>query len=227
MTGQQTTFIALTFLGPPLLWLLSRKVQSPRFARGISLAMVASLFLALLAALILKWRSEGLSYERTLPMQLCDWAAFALMLALVRRGRTAFELAYFWGLSGTVQALFTPAVDLIGFEGFIFLYIHAIIPAGVLWLIFEYKMRPHSLWRAMAWSQLYIAAALLVNWLANANYGFLHRKPDNPSLLDKLADPGPLYILQMDLLALVFFTALYLPWWIARHMAHAMHKDPA
>jgi len=43
-----------------------------------------------------------------MPMQLCDWAMFAVIAALVTRRRGVYELAYFWGLAGTLQAILTP-----------------------------------------------------------------------------------------------------------------------
>ena len=112
MSRLQQLFIAITFLGPIALWLLSRRVRSPRLARGISTTIAALLIAAYGTALVLKWRGDGLDIDGTLPMQLCDWAAGATILALAWRHQTAFELAYFWGLAGTSQALFTPAVDL-------------------------------------------------------------------------------------------------------------------
>jgi hypothetical integral membrane protein (TIGR02206 family) len=218
MTALQHTFVAITFLGPPLLWLVSRRVESPRFARGISLGIAAALVAAYVTAIVLKWRGEGLDFETALPLQLCDWAAFVTLLALTQRRQVPFELAYFWGLAGTVQALFTPAVSLEGLRGFAFLVIHAAIPAGVLWLMFEFRMRPQrgTLWRTLGWSHVYLVTALIVNKLAGSNYGFLSQRPPNPSLLDHFSEPGWLYVLEIDLLAVVIFTALYLPWWIAR-----------
>jgi hypothetical integral membrane protein (TIGR02206 family) len=216
MTTLQHTFVAITFLGPPLLWAVSRRVESRRFAQGISLGIAGALVAAYATAVTLKWRNEGLDFETALPMHLCDWAALVTLLALTRRRQVPFELAYFWGLAGTVQALFTPAVSLEGLRGFVFLVIHAAIPAGVLWLMFEFRMRPHpgTLWRTLGWSQLYLVTALIVNKLAGSNYGFLSRKPPNPSLLDYFSEPGWLYVLEINLLAAAIFTALYLPWWI-------------
>ena len=43
-----------------------------------------------------------------LPMQLCDWAMFAVIAALVTLRRGVYEVAYFWGLAGTLQAILTP-----------------------------------------------------------------------------------------------------------------------
>src|ERR1051325_11920668 len=38
----------------------------------------------------------GLSWAETLPMQLCDWATLVIIVALVTRRRSWFDVAYFW-----------------------------------------------------------------------------------------------------------------------------------
>ena len=43
------------------------------------------------------------------------------------------------------------------------------------------------------------------------NYGFLLHKPEAASLLSLLSDWRPLYILQMNLVAIFFFALLYAP----------------
>src|SRR5712692_11444841 len=43
-----------------------------------------------------------------LPLQLCDVAIFIAALALLTRHPLLVEVSYFWGLAGTIQALFTP-----------------------------------------------------------------------------------------------------------------------
>ena len=216
MRPLQITFILLAFLAPPLLWLMSRKVQSPRLARGICWGIAATLITAYAGALILKARGHTLDVDDSLPMQLCDWAALATVLALTRRSPLAFELAYFWGLAGTAQALFTPAIEINdGLRVVCFLTIHSTIPAGVLWLMFEYKLRPRpgALLRVMIWSELYLATALAVNALTGANYGFLTHRPATHTLLDHFSDSRPLYLLEMNLTALLFFALLAMPWW--------------
>lgn len=216
MRPLQLTFIVATFLAPPLLWLLSRKVKSPRLARGICWGIAAALIAAYVGAILLKAHGETLDVDDSLPMQLCDWAALATVLALTRRGPLAFELAYFWGLAGTAQALFTPAIEITdGLRVLCFLIIHSSIPAGVLWLMFEYKLRPRpgALLRVMLWSEFYLTCALAVNAITGGNYGFLTHRPGTHTMLDYFSDSRPLYIAEMNITALVFFALLAAPWW--------------
>jgi hypothetical integral membrane protein (TIGR02206 family) len=209
MSGLQLGFIAFTFGAPPVLWAMSRKIRSPRLVRAICFTFATVLVLAYAAALIIRARSpEGLSWDQTLPMHLCDWAALVTVLALVRRTPMAFELAYCWGLAGTAQALFTPAISVNDDPGVLpFFLVHSIIPASVLWLIFEYKMRPRpgAYLRVMLWSEFYLAAALFTNWLTGGNYGFLAGRPSAPSVLDFYSDTWWVYVLQINLTAAVVF----------------------
>ena len=219
MSALQIAFIAFTFLAPPLLWLLSRRIRSPRLVNGIALTFAIMLAGAYALALALKLYVDAtFHFDETLPMQLCDWAAVVTLLALIRRSPLAFELAYCWGLAGTIQALFTPAIVVeMNSRVIVFFIVHSIIPASVFWLIFEWKMRPRpgAYFRVMLWSEIYLGAALLTNALTRGNYGFLSERPVTGSLLDYFADPEKnwaIYVIQINATAAVAFGILLLPW---------------
>ena len=207
--------LALTAALPLALAWIARRGKSERFVRS------AALFLALLLATNLVFqfiyhhttptRPDG----QALPMQLCDWALFATIAALLTRNLYCFELAYFWGLAGTMQGIVTPNLR-DGFptwQFFSFFVTHCGIVIAVLFMVFALRLRPHlsSLWRVLIWSEIYLASALIVNAITGSNYGFLARKPVGPSLLDHLSSRPLLYVVEMNLLAVVFFAALYLP----------------
>jgi hypothetical integral membrane protein (TIGR02206 family) len=217
MQPLQLSFIAFTFLAPPLLWLLSRGVRSPRLARGISRALAALLIVAYVGALCIRASTSGLSLADSLPMQLCDWASVITVLALLLRSALAFELAYFWGLAGTLQALFTPAIEVqLNLAVICFFFIHSTIPASVLWLMFEYGEKPRrgAFLRIFLWSEIYLATTLTVNALTGGNYGFLDHRPATHSLLDSFSDTHWLYVAEMNLTGLLAFALLALPWWL-------------
>jgi hypothetical integral membrane protein (TIGR02206 family) len=219
MKGIQVGFLIFTFASPVVLWVLSRHLESERFARGICRLFAAALVTAFAGTFILRVREDGFDPRYNLPMHLCDWALIATVVALTFRRQICFELAYFWGLSGTVQALITPAVDTTTVWRILgFFVIHSVIPAGVLWLMFEFKMRPlrGAYLRVFLWSEAYLVAALLVNAMAGANYGFLSERPATRSLLDLFSDTRWLYIVQINLTGLVLFFILDLPWQFVR-----------
>lgn len=163
--------------------------------------------------------SDGqLTPDVALPMQLCDWTLFAVAAALWFGWRTAFELGYFWGLGGSLQALFTPAIEAsVGFVRlFGFFLAHSLIVVGVLYLMLARGFRPHpaSLVRVIVASELFLVAALAVNACTGGNYGFLAQKPSTPTLLDLFSHTPWLYVVQLNLTALLLFALCYAPWLI-------------
>lgn len=221
----QIAFLIFTFAGPLLLWIFSRHLDSERFSKGICWFFALALVAAKLFTVFSVWREGNLTADYALPMHLCDWALVATAVALTLRWQVCFELAYSWGIAGTAQALITPALDSAEFwRIFAFFTVHSVIPAGVLWLMFDFKLRPQrGAWlRVALWSQVYLVCALAVNALTGGNYGFLSGRPEGVrSMLDIFTDPVGwkrwLYVLEIDLTALVFFLILDLPWRISRY----------
>ncbi|HXA08705.1 MAG TPA: TIGR02206 family membrane protein [Chthoniobacterales bacterium] len=180
-------------------------------AYGLSLLLATNYFgyaFYLLSHHLLVW-------QQALPFQLCDWAMVTIIVALLTARRSWTEVSYFWGIGGTFQAILTPNLQ-VGFPDirFISFFIgHCGIVAGVIFLMIARRFRPTlgSVWRTLAWSQLYLVATLAVDYLTGDNYGFLLHKPQAASTLDYLSTTRGLYILELEGLALVFFALLYAP----------------
>lgn len=212
--GLHLSILAFTILCPLLLSWLSRQPSLPQLGRWLSLTLAALLVADRLVALPIAVHEGRIDrWPEALPMHLCDWASFAVIIALIWRGQLAYEFAYYWGLSGTVQALLTPdTAEAPGSPLFISFFVsHCTIVMSVLFMTWAFRRpRPGSPWKIWLWSQLYLAAAGLVNWPLHTNFGYLAGKARQSSLLDVLA-PWPWYVLEMDLVALLLFGVLYLP----------------
>jgi hypothetical integral membrane protein (TIGR02206 family) len=133
--------------------------------------------------------------------------------------RRSWMESYFWGIGGTFQAILTPNLQ-VGFPDirFVSFFVgHCGIVAGVIYLMIARRFRPTlgSVWRTLVWSQLYLVATLLVDYLTGVNYGFLLHKPQAASILDYLSNTRWLYIVELEGLALLFFALLYAPFLIA------------
>lgn len=217
MSPLQIGSLALAFAGPVVLWAMHRRRPHPQLERIFTRSIAGLLLFVFIAGLIQKAFEGNLTAQIGLPMQLCDWALFAVVGALLWRSQTCFELGYFWGLCGTLQALFTPAIasDIAWWRQAGFYLVHAGIVAGVLFLLLVPKMRPLGMRRVLLWSEVYLVTALLVNALTGANYGFLSRRPEQATMLNLFPDTRWLYVGGINGLAVVFFTAIYLPWLIA------------
>lgn len=212
----------LTGFLPAVLIVLARSRGGARRVRPIARTLAAVLVLnqVVLFAFAVRW---GVVKEH-LPFQLCDWATFTCAAALVWRHRLAFELSYFWGLAGTVQAVITPdlAEDFPHPGFFVFHIAHSGIIVAVFFLTLGMGMRPslRSIGRAFLGLQLYAAVTLLLNLLLDTNYGYLLRKPARPSLLDYLG-PWPWYIVSLEVLALLLFFLYYAPFAVADRLRRA------
>lgn len=159
------------------------------------------------------WRHE-LDLGNGLPMNLCDWAEIALIVALLTRGQIAYELGYFWGLGGTLQGVLTPPLyyDFPDLQ-FIFFFIqHGGVIAALLYLTLGMRMRPtmRSLPRVIAASFFYLGTAALLDWVLGVNYGFLRAKPLGQNLLTAMS-PWPWYILELVAVGIGFVLLYYLP----------------
>jgi hypothetical integral membrane protein (TIGR02206 family) len=207
--------IFLTIAVPFALAALVRWIKSSLIERiivgALSLALVVNYFIYL--SLVRQF--GAVSWEQLLPLQLCDWAMAVIIIAMWTRRPRWFEVAYFWGIGGTVQAVLTPnlAFGFPDFRFFSFFVSHCGIIIGVIFLMLVHQLRPRalSIVRVFAWTELYFIITLAADKFTGFNYGFLLHKPEAKTLLNILSDYRPLYLFQMHLLALAFFVVLYLP----------------
>ena len=207
--------IFLTIALPFALAAVARRDPSRKTERAIigtlSIVLIANYVFYLYAT-----RRQGtLTWAEMLPMQMCDWAMLVVMIALWTANHRWFEVAYFWGIGGTLQAVLTPNLRA-GFPDarfFNFFISHSGIIIGVVFLMLVRRLRPYpmSIVRVYLWSELYFVCAIVVDLFTGVNYGFLLHKPEAFSLLSFLSDEWWLYLVQMHGLALIFFVLLYLP----------------
>lgn len=204
-------------LGVPLL-LAAMVRRVPARDRPIRLALAGLLAGGWLCWYVLFAARGWLTPGNGLPLNLCDWAAAALIAALLYPSQRAYELGYFWGLGGTVQGVLTPDIGR-GFPDpqFIFFFInHDGIIAALLYLTLGTRMRPlpASLPRVALASFAYAGVAGVADYILGTNYGFLRAKPANASIMDILA-PWPGYIPELVGIGLVSMLVYYAPFWIA------------
>ena len=138
-----------------------------------------------------------------------------IIIAMWTRRPGWFEVAYFWGIGGTVQAVLPricPMVFQIS-DSSVSSSRTAGSSSGIIFLMLGIIYGPHrfSIVRVFAWTELYFIITLAADKFTGVNYGFLLHKPEAKTLLNLLSDNRPLYLFEMHLLALAFFIVLYLP----------------
>lgn len=157
-----------------------------------------------------------------LPITVCGWAVVFCSYMLVGKSQSLFDIAYFWLFSGTVFALLTPTV--ITFTGptrfryYQFWCEHLLGYLAVFYMIFVHKMRPT--FKSLIKSYVAMGALAVIAYGANcllgpgANYLFMAKPEDTPSVLDILPPNFALRLAVMAaVISLMFFVA-YLPWLI-------------
>jgi hypothetical integral membrane protein (TIGR02206 family) len=207
--------IFLTTSVPLVLALIVHRTKSRFLERSICFAISALLSINYVAYLIVARQFGVAEWQKMLPMQLCDWAMIVIIGALWTGNRRWLEVAYFWGIGGTLQAIITPNLRF-GFPDlrFISFFVaHSGIIIGIVFLMLVYGFRPRAIGilRTFAWTEVYFVVAFTTDLLTGENYGFLLHKPEAASLLSFLSDSRPLYLLEFHILAFVFFTLLYAP----------------
>lgn len=170
---------------------------------------------------VYRFWTDQLTLIYDLPMQLCDWAYIALWVAFLTRNQTAYELAYFWGLAGTLQSTITPVLGQ-GYPTVKFIQyflLHGGIIMGVIYLTLGLRRRPRPgvLLRVFLWSQLFPLVVIPLNMYIGANYGFLMEKPDGPTLLDYFG-PWPYYILIMEAAGVLSCCLYYSPFLVSDYL---------
>src|SRR6195256_6786351 len=207
------TVIFLTIGLPFVLALIVHRTKSRFLERSICFAISALLLTNYVAYLIVARNFGVTHWYRALPLQLCDWAMAVILVRLWTGNRRWLEVAYFWGIGGTLQAIITPNLAF-GFPDlrFISFFVaHSGIIIGIVFLMLIYGFRPRAvgILRTFAWTELYFVVAFTFDLLTGENYGFLLHKPEAASLLNVLSDWRALYSLQFHFLPFLFFFALY------------------
>ena len=155
-----------------------------------------------------------------LPITVCGWAVIFGSYMLVGKSQKLFDICYFWLFSGSIFALLTPTVITYTgptrFRYYQFWLEHTLGYVAVFYMIFVHKMRP-TLKSAVRAYVLMLALAV-VAYCANrmigpgANYLYMARPEDTPSILDILPPVFALRVAVMVAVITLMFGLAYLPW---------------
>ena len=157
-----------------------------------------------------------------LPITVCGWGVVFCSYMVIGKSQTLFDISYFWSFSGTIFALLTPTVITYTgptrFRYYQFWAEHLLGYIAIFYMIFIHKMRP----KVRSIIKAYIALVILaiIAYFTNrmlgpgANYLFMARPEDTPSVLDILPPNFVLRLVIMAAVVTVMFFIAYLPWYI-------------
>jgi len=153
--------------------------------------------------------------QTMLPFHLCSVLVFLSAVMLVTKNYTLYEIIYFLGIGGAIQAYLTPDLGKYGFPHIRFFQVfvsHGSIVIAAIYMTAVEKYRPHlsSILRVLILLTIYAAVIFPLSLLIGSNYLYIALKPLDPSLID-LLPPWPWYILELAGVAVLEFVILYLP----------------
>lgn len=157
-----------------------------------------------------------------LPITVCGWVVVFSSYMLVGKSQTLFDISYFWAFAGSIFAIITPMVITYTgptrFRYYQFWAEHLLGYVALFYMIFVHKMRPtvKSLIKAYVGIIALAGIAYWANQLIGpgANYLFMAKPEDTPSILDILPPNFALRLLVMASAVTLLFVLAYLPWYI-------------
>ena len=173
----------------------------------------------LLSANELAWyayvlRFQGFRFPGGLALDLCDITAWIAVFAACTLNPLAFDVVYYAVLAGSSMALLTPDLwmPLWTFPTMSFFISHGLAVATVLTLLWGKLTapRPGSFWKVLLLLNAYAAAVGTFDAIFKTNYMYLRQKPAGASLLDYFG-PWPFYLVAAEIMALLLFYLLWLP----------------
>ena len=222
MSAEHVLPLAILVVAAVLLCVAARR------APGRWIDAVAAIIALTLVVAELSWQpyvvaNKTWSAAASLPVQLCDVAGFVAAAALLWRQLVLVEVAYFWGLGGTLQAVLTPDVKdhFPSFPYLQFYVTHDLVILAALFLVFGLALqpRPGAVRRIFALTVVFAIVVGLIDLATGGNYMYLRQVPASGSLLD-LMGPWPWYIAAGAVLTLVVLAILNAPFRLSRLRRH-------
>ncbi|NIR49961.1 TIGR02206 family membrane protein [candidate division KSB1 bacterium] len=208
--------ILVVTVGFPLLVV---RIYSKQLVQKIAISLAAVILISkIIEPLYRILMGEMWASENVLPLHLCDVGGILAGIMLINRNYYLYELTYFWGFGGTLQAILTPDLDY-GFphmDFFFFFIPHGLIIVSAIFATVVFKYRPtfKSIGRAFVTTAVYAMLIAPVNWLLDTNFLYLCGTPEQATLLDYLG-PWPWYLLSLIPVSLFLFFLYYSPFLIA------------
>ena len=184
-------------------------------------------FLLILSEMSYYWRlvampSLGPNPVDHLPITVCGWVVVFASYMVIGKSQSLFDICYFWLFSGSVFALITPTVITYTgptrFRYYQFWLEHTLGYIAVFYMIFVHKLRPTVKSAIKAYAALVVLAvvAFFANRLIGpgANYLFMAKPEDTPSILDILPPNFVLRLVIMAATVTALFAVSYLPWFL-------------
>lgn len=149
-----------------------------------------------------------------LPLQLCNILPLIMMVALYYKSRLVLSVIFFWILAGTAQANVTPTLlnTFPHYEAIRYWTIHMGLPVLAIYSFYALGYRYQLKDAVRSALSLNVLAAVIypLNIWLGSNYLYLVEKPPGTTIYNLLG-PWPWYIMNIELVMLVLFSAVLIP----------------
>lgn len=197
-----------------LLYSCRRWLQRPSRSRTGRYVLAGILILCELSLNVWYIWGNRFDVRDTLPLELCSISLYLCVFMLLFKSRFIFQIVYFTGIGGALQAILTPALSYPypHFRFIEFFLAHIAIILAALYMVWVEGFRPtlKSVGITMIFLNILLVLILFINHLTGGNYMFLSHKPETASLMDFLG-PYPWYIVSLETVACILFLLLYMP----------------
>ena len=160
-----------------------------------------------------------LEWKLGLPLHLCDFTSFSVILYFLTKRKEFFLFSFFFGIAGGGMSLLTPDVTY-GFPyvGYIQNQIgHAMILLGVSYAMIIDNQRPYlgDVHKVLFFTTLLLLIMYPINYLLGppANYWFLVEKPIGDNVTNFMR-PEPFHIIDIYVLAVIVCYLMYIPYFL-------------
>ena len=182
-------------------------------------------FMLIVSEMSYYWRLVGVPALNpnpidNLPITVCGWVVVFCSFLMIGKSQTLYDISYFWAFSGTIFVLITPTVITYTgptrFRYYQFWAEHTLGYVAIFYMTFVHGMRPRVKSAVKAYIAMVILAAIayFANTLLGpgANYLFMAKPEDTPSILDILPPNFALRLLVMAVAVTAMYFVAYLPW---------------
>ena len=202
-----------------LIYLLPKRV-SRSFVDRIMLCFSLFVWISQVLKVFIKLNLENFDLLRDLPLELCNILTFLMPIVYIFRSRTLWFMIFFWIMAGTFQALVTPTLQqsFPHYEYWRYFIVHAGLVICVLYPAFQWGWTlniNHAVCSALG---LNAVAFFMyhVNKFFGSNYMYVNEKPPGKTLYSLLSE-WPYYILQLELVVILLFGLLLIPFYLTKN----------
>ena len=152
------------------------------------------------------------------PIHMCNLSTLFIGIFLITKKRLFFEVAFFWGIGGGINALITPDIpnSFPDPQYILFFFGHGLLIIAIAYACISLANRPtlNSVKNGIYFSLITLPVIYFINKILGppANYWYLGSKPVGDSILNLFPAP-PLHIPVLIIIGVILFFLIYSPYW--------------